>query len=539
MSEIEKLLDECFPDFQYRKYQKETIINIIEAIANPNIKYIVLSAPTGSGKSVIARHIAEVYNRITNKETLFITKTISLQNQYLEDFPEIKKLMGASNYNCNVEWVTPIPPSLKYHEGCKHVKSSGMCEYGKARSEYISSPLKCLNYAFLMAGILQYNTNGLLIADECHNLETSILDKLDCEVNIHYLERLHLDDISLVEYLGDFSKITEFTKFEAQGIIEYLKVSIDYCENLILNLNSTLESISKDQDNVLKIIESQLNPLNKKLNSFKSVYFTLLHFVRDNEKHWVVSKVEHIKDLIFKIKPIFIPKQFHKQIFGNVNKVLLMSATAERVAEELHLPNNETVFISSPYIFDLKHRPIYALTSLPNLNRSTFETVYPKYIDIVDELINQYDNKTNMLIHTVSYKNAELLKERSTNGKRMIIPTSDQLRNIKGVAGNGAILLSPSMTEGIDLADGLAKVQIFIKMPYPFLGDDWISTKKDLDENWYDYTTIRTVIQGSGRGIRGPNDTADTIILDPSFGRLYERMKEKIPEWFKSTIEWV
>lgn len=535
---INSLLDQYFPGFKYREHQKESIVKILEAVSDPSVKYIILSAPTGSGKSHIARQVAEIYNRVVGLDALFLTKTISLQNQYEKDFPEIKKLMSASNYSCHVDYATPIPPKMKHHSGCKYTRESGLCEYASAKIEYKTSRLKLLNYAYFMAGILTYNTSGLLIADEAHNLAESILEKLACDINLKSLQRTKTDDIQLSDYLPDYQTLKKFTKDEARAVIGYLITSIDYCEALLEDLDKLIES-GLDQKSLLNIIESRVDPLKAKVNRISELLFTLTHFSHDDEKNWVVSSSEEDGEIIFNLKPVFIPPVFHSQIFSEVNKVLLMSATAERIVEDLSLPSNETVFISSPYIFDISKRPVYAIQSLPSINRNTFDTVFGQYINTVDGIIDNYDSTTNILIHSVSYKNAELFKKGSKYSSRVIIPNRDQLRDIKSVAGNGNILVSPSMTEGIDLADGLAKVQIFIKLPWPFLGDDWVVAKKDVDTGWYEYVTIRTIIQGSGRGIRGPEDTADTIILDPSFKRLYDATKSKIPEWFQETINFV
>ena len=156
---IEETLDKLFPNFAYRKLQRETILKALNYMLIQGKKYVIVDGPVGSGKSYIAYIIAKVYNYILGEETLFLTKTILLQDQYLRDFKDIVKLMGAENYECSVDYYVPIVPKLKHHKTCKYTKNSGCCEYAKAKAQYQNSKLKLLNYAFYTKGIDTYQSS--------------------------------------------------------------------------------------------------------------------------------------------------------------------------------------------------------------------------------------------------------------------------------------------------------------------------------------------------------------------------------------------
>lgn len=534
---FDELLNELYPSFKYRLNQKETIIKILQVIANSNKKYIILDSPTGSGKSHIARQVAEVYNHITKLETLFLTKSIQLQHQYTEDFPEIKLLKGATNYDCNVDYPIPIPPNMKHHEGCKYPKLSNLCDYNKARSEYLSSNLKLLNYAFYFTSAGKFNTNGLLIIDEAHNLEVSILNTFELELNISNLIKEEIGDIRLEDYLPDPNNLKILSPHNVSALREFLHEIIERLVQSIIGIESSMDELT-DSKSIINILESRLNPLKKKLNKFKGIHFILSVLARDDFNKWIIIKDKDSSDTIFNIKPLFIPKFLTNQILEG-SKVLMMSATALRIKDSLKIKDSDCETITVPYIFDLKNRPVYAITSLPSLNMNTFDKSFPLYVKMFDDIMDNYDIGTNVLVHSVSYKNAELLKVQSRHKNRMIIPTKDQIRDIKSIAGNGNILVSPSMIEGVDLAEGLANVQFFFKVPWPYLGDTWISKKLDMDTDWYSYTAMLNIIQGSGRGIRGPEDKADTFILDSGFKRLVNQTEHLTPTWFKNTLNWV
>ncbi len=65
-------------------------------------KHILLDAPTGSGKSIIALVLASKLEE-DNVSTSIITKTINLQKQNLESkvSPKLDNLYGKANYHCS------------------------------------------------------------------------------------------------------------------------------------------------------------------------------------------------------------------------------------------------------------------------------------------------------------------------------------------------------------------------------------------------------------------------------------------------------
>lgn len=534
VQQLENMLDKKFPGFKYRENQKEAILGILWTIANTKKKYIILDAPTGSGKSWIARQVAEIYNEMYDKSCLVLTKTIALQNQYTHDFPEIKKLMAASNFECHVDYPLPIPPNMKWHSGCKHTKHSGLCEYKKARDEYESSPLKTLNYAFLLSGVFKYNTDGLLICDEAHNLEESILDTFQTILDFNELLVEEFGGINFRSFLPNASRLTELSKHDIRAVVEYLNAIVVRLDSTLEELNNQLEDPKIDSKSIITLIESKIGPLEKKCSKYKNLRNILLLLETDDFNRWDIVYNKDKK--YFTLKPIFVPESVSMALLNPPHKILFMSATADRIKESLKLPEDECQVFSLPYIFDLNNRPVYVFSDMPPLNKFSFNEAIGTYIETIDLLIDQYEPDTNILIHSVSYKNAELFKSSSRHASRVVIPTKDQVRDIKSVVGNGSIIISPSVTEGIDLADGLARVQIFMKTPWPFLGDTWVVKKKDYDEGWYEYKTMLTIIQGSGRGIRTSSDKADTFILDPSFKRLYWAVQDYTPDWFKKTI---
>ena len=95
------------------------------------------------------------------------------------------------------------------------------------------------------------------------------------------------------------------------------------------------------------------------------------------------------------------------------------------------------------------------------------------------------------------------------------------------------VLISPSITEGLDLVDELGRFAIFVKVPFPNMADNWIKRRMELSQEWYTRQTLINIIQGGGRIVRSKDDWGVTYILDASFEFLYNRSGRMIPEWWR------
>jgi Rad3-related DNA helicase len=98
------------------------------------------------------------------------------------------------------------------------------------------------------------------------------------------------------------------------------------------------------------------------------------------------------------------------------------------------------------------------------------------------------------------------------------------------------VLLSPSMTEGVDLKDDLSRFQIICKVPFPYLGDQLVKKKSAKYDWYYGFATAKTLVQSVGRSVRNKNDTAVTYILDSGFDYFFKRNEQFFSDDFKSCM---
>ena len=94
------------------------------------------------------------------------------------------------------------------------------------------------------------------------------------------------------------------------------------------------------------------------------------------------------------------------------------------------------------------------------------------------------------------------------------------------------VLISPSMSHGVDLKDDLARFQIIVKAPFLPTKDVRIERLMKDDYDWYVNKMLCSLIQSCGRGIRSKKDHCVTYILDANIAHNILNNKHKLPNYF-------
>jgi Rad3-related DNA helicase len=123
------------------------------------------------------------------------------------------------------------------------------------------------------------------------------------------------------------------------------------------------------------------------------------------------------------------------------------------------------------------------------------------------------------IIHTGSYElGQKLWKALPKESKKRVLlyKGSEEKEKVlkKMKKTKGFAIMGPSLLEGLNLVDDLSRFQIFLKVPYPHLGDKFVAAKLKYSQAWYSWKTETLVAQGIGRSIRSENDWAITYFLD-------------------------
>ena len=94
------------------------------------------------------------------------------------------------------------------------------------------------------------------------------------------------------------------------------------------------------------------------------------------------------------------------------------------------------------------------------------------------------------------------------------------------------VLISPSMSHGVDLKDDLARFQIIVKAPYLPTKDKRVEKLMKDDFNWYGNKMLCSLIQSCGRGVRSDKDHCTTYILDSAIVESIVNNRHKLPKYF-------
>jgi Rad3-related DNA helicase len=164
------------------------------------------------------------------------------------------------------------------------------------------------------------------------------------------------------------------------------------------------------------------------------------------------------------------------------------------------------------------------------MSKSQIDSNLPKVAEFIKFLLDQHKADKG-IIHAGSYKIAQFVSQYLQSNRILIHESHDREQvYLQHLASNKpTVLLSPSMTEGVDLADDASRFQIICKIPYPYLGDEVIKRRMQKDPKWYDFQTAKTIIQALGRSIRNEKDYAISYILDSDWNRFFIRNKHLFP----------
>ncbi len=504
-----------FPYAAYRPGQREALDAARGAFARGK-RFVVIEAPTGAGKSGIAVTLAR-----EAKNAYLLTAQKILQDQYLRDFPDLAVVKGRSNYPCLV---------MDTHAGAapclagKKFAACDDCTYLIAKDDALHAGIATLNYPYFMGEINHtgaFQKRDLLILDEAHNTEEMLMRFVEVMVSKNTLARAGIDI--------DFPSITD------------LEDRISFVAGLIPDMMRALVRLEEQ----IKTLEAPPPDLSVQKNELENLVRRAVMLRDSPDAGWIAEQSEDVtfdgQVQWWKFRPITVADFAEEFIFRHSNRVLMLSATildAETFLRALGIDPSDAAFIRVPSSFPAANRPIYPL-NIARLNRDTLDAELPKLSAVIAKLLEKHKGEKG-IIHAHSYKILRYLVSTLPTGKRLIYHYDSASREDALerhlTSSQPTILLTPSMTEGIDLADDQARFQIIIKVPYPYLGDPQVNARRLVDPAWYEWRTALRIVQAYGRAVRSSEDHATTYVLDSMFPMWVSRQQKRLPKWFLEAI---
>lgn len=526
MIEINDWIKE-FPFSKARKQQETTINSVINAI-NDKKKFIILDLGTGVGKSAIGITISRYFNNKKNWSSYFLTTQKMLQDQYMNDFGgnsenDLKCIKGAENYTCSSSnagfscgHLRSTPGFEEDHPDCQH-----SCNYKIAKNLFLMSKYSLTNYSYLLKQTFHGGfvpRRNLLILDEGHKIESEISNVIDIELNSNVLKNI---GVETPEFKNKNNIINWIKKTAAPSISTHVK-----------DLESLLEKKENKNNQAYVTDFNYWNSFNSKLVKFLETY---------TESNWICN-YHYSKDYgsIINYKPIDVSQYSKELLFNYADHIIIMSATIvnfDNFTKSLGIDKNDCIFISEESPFPYENRPIHYYP-VANMGYKTIDDDLPTVVEFLEYILEEHKDEKG-IIHTSSYKITNFIKE-NLNSDRLLIhdgKNKDEIIEEHKKSKIPTILVSPGMSEGIDLKDDLSRFQILVKLPFPHLGDELVKARKNKWDWWYNFETIKTIVQSVGRSVRNENDKAVTYIIDTNFEWFLRYNKNIFPQSFLKQLQ--
>jgi Rad3-related DNA helicase len=481
-------------------------------------KYLVLVAPTGTGKSLLSL----VAQRALNATVHTLVSTLRLQDQMHSSYSDAPILKGRDNYSCLIvdAPVSQAPCQIGYK--CALITE---CPYFVDRKSTFASEYAVFNYALYLAlsqAAQRPPTPDILFCDEAHLIEGEqerFLSATITERDIKF-EGWTRPKVTTVGELADW----------AEG---YLQETIDEIERYRRRIFGAFGAGGKSISN-----PAGYSRLISKYNHYRylgQLLQTLILAGRETEngRQWVLDK----EDGTYQVRPVQV-KEYSGVLFNLSERVVLMSATMSRADVE-RLGITDYTYLQVPSAYPPERRPVH-YQPVGYMSRGNERNLLPEVVRAMDGIIAKHSKLGQKgLVHTVSYDRAEMLCKRSRFGKLAMTHDNDNKSLVIAEfkeSKEPVVLFSPSVIEGEDFPGDECSYVIIPKIPFASLGDSLVKEKRGLDPQWYSWSALKDVIQGAGRGMRSVTDYCSIYILDSNFEKIVEEHIKEIPHWFLEAI---
>lgn len=547
--------------FKPRDRQADHIERILGAFLDDGVRHLILSAPTGTGKSIIGAVTADALHHIktpglrTNASFL-LTATNVLGQQYYDTFSNpddprdttFRFVKGASNYQCSA-LSTDEEPQTAENCAIRIFQKQGMdsyiaehcdsCDYNINRQLRDKSRHLITNYSYYFTDRLAMQLlapRTLCVFDEAHLLNDLYTD----HCAIHFSERslmkcaqevtdnLKLGSTDVFKHLAMVTKHLAAAKIGDTTYMTYVRI---LAEVYTMIAESATEEAARNIRNQAQYIK--LNKMSKKYFGLAGKILDLLdkeypHVFEYKEKNPKVQQNDHEVS----VKPIFISDMFEGLV--NAQHNLLMSATiSEQYARRTLTmePADKVRHIRLEPQFPKENKKVVFFKPMAlNFTSMKDPDTVKKLAATAYQIVQHHTNKGERgIVLAPSFKIVQsiggTLRGAATGvkvfehqqGEKLV----DWLEAFKRYDKGPAVLLTPSGFEGLDLPGELSRYQIVVKAPFGSLGDRRIKVILDSYPDIYSLVTLMKIVQGAGRSVRSMQDHAVTYMLDQGIQRLW------------------
>ena len=543
-----------FP-FETIRPAQDRALNAWMKIINGDKRYAVFELPTGIGKSGISYAIGAwgaAQNHPDYQAGAYILTTQkTLQTQYLRDFASrgMVELKGVSNYHCDCQG-TDCGAGRQLHKLNKaliqakredasisdtdliefeasHPLKCTACPYEAAKAKFRLPGLGVTNFSYLMAEakhVRSLRPRNVLIIDEAHNTESQLLSFVEIEITVQRADQVGAPNPPRIKP-GEIGPARDYV----------LQVFRPKFEAWLMALHEEMLT-TEDRERRMRMAARHAGA---------EQFGSRLDFLGDSEEagDWFAYSDE--KTGALKLRPLTARSIAEDYLFRMGHKLLFLSATildGTSFIRGLGLAGSEGGFLRADSDFPLENRLIHYIPT-GSMSFKNVEATTPKLVRCIEKVLSKHGDEKG-IVHTHSYKLTQAVVEHLKGTKHASrIVTHDSSPGSRDMAiaehissPSPTVLISPSMTEGLDLSEDLSRFQVLSKVPYPYLGDPFVKARMAHDTGWYGWQTALTLVQATGRSIRSRDDRATTYMLDADFDSFMARNAGILPGWWKSAL---
>ena len=558
----ETQVDDAFKRLGFipREGQREAVDRILCAFIDEKMKNVILNASTGTGKSIIAAATAEALTAARGgtdtqvRSSISLTATNVLSKQYdttfhgLGDAGKYIMIKGAGNYDCSA---LSTPGDQQNAEACAWyamvtngseftdvmTQHCNKCEYLSVKKRKNLVRHLTTNYSYFFVDRMytgKFENRDLVIWDEAH-----LINDLFSDHNAIYFsqKRMHSYQEEIAETVGLTNvKIAKTLASIAKdcGIKDRINE-----KNYQTYLRALQDVYSYARDCGQEEMENALHNNRKKeyskysrfMNKYRGLCCKISDLFEYNFEHVFEYKEE---EKAVSIKPIFVGTMIHALQASDHNLFMSATISEEFMVQTLNLEPTRTKFIKLPPSFPKENKEVVFFDPLslsykslqdPKVVaqlRKNVAKVVRKHVEAGDRgiiLTPSFKLQEQIVDEIIGIKGYKLFEQRQGEKLEQILAA------FKAYTGGPAILISPSLFEGIDLPGDLSRFQIMVKAPYPSLGDKRMKFILDKHPALYEIITIMKLVQGAGRSVRSKDDHAITYMLDNNAQRLFTSSK--------------
>lgn len=527
-----------FPFASLRPGQEDAVRFALDAILASNKRFVILELGTGCGKSPIGLAIARCLSAAESppdgfkKGAYLITTQKILQDQYERDFGKTSRsIKSSSNYTCKYYKTNTCAESrtlLKSEpKGTPFFKSCVFdCVYKNAKKAFLESEESITNFPYFM---IEANYQGeieprhVLIVDEAHNTDLELGKFVEVVITQRFADKvLHLPapkvttDHQLISWIQD---------------VYYPKLS-----SHVRHVDSLLERYHGVAEKVKEFLKLQ-----RQIDTLKSHLSKIEKFIEIYDPdNWVVNWEAGDGGKRWEFKAIDMSRYAHQYLFRLGHRVVLMSATIlnhEGFCQSLGIPTEEAAFLSVPTPFPVENRPI-VYSPVGRMTKDDLDRTLPNLVTAIKTILDHHKGEKG-IIHAHTFKIANYIAK-NVRSKRILVHDSTNRSTVLEQHVNSkepTVIVSPSMTEGVDLKEDISRFQIVCKIPYPYLGDKLCRKRMNKWPWWYTMQTAKTMLQSVGRSVRSMEDHAVTYILDEDWEIFFRRNRHLFPQTFIESLK--